>query len=170
MATPHLMEARITGKRAVQRTAKRTSVSGTTSQRMGALPSRYSFALNPYTGGRFTTCPGCEAKTRVRKLPFVIHTEGVGLFVLRKTCRLCIACDMVIVHQYELEPLIAARLRGREAANRPLDYLVLGTVDPQVWRKGLSEGVSFDELLLHMADFRRHMQVEQAGRGWEPAK
>jgi len=137
---------------------------------MGALPSRYSFALNPYREIRFTTCPGCEAKTRVRKLPLVVHAEGPGLFVLRKTCRLCVACDMVIVHQDELEPLIAAQLRRREASSRHMEYLVLGTVDPQVWRKGLTGGISFDELLRHMADFNGYKQIEQTGRGWVPAK
>jgi len=135
---------------------------------MGALPPRYSFVLNSYTEVRFTTCPGCGAKTRLRKLPLAIHTEGLGLLVLRKSCRLCVACDMVIVHQDELEPLVAARLRHKEAPNRPLDYLVLGTVEPHVWRKGLAGGVSFDELLLHMADFSRYMQIEQTGHGWGP--
>jgi hypothetical protein len=32
--------------------------------RMGALPRRYAFVLNPYADGGFTKCPGCEAKTR----------------------------------------------------------------------------------------------------------
>jgi len=137
---------------------------------MGALPSRYSFALNPYTDVRFTTCPACDAKTRVRKIPLVIHMEGLGLFVLRKTCRLCVACDMVIVHRDELDPIIAARLPRRKASNSPPGYLVLGTVDPRVWRRGLSGGVSLDELLQHMADFRRYMQIEYTGGGWRPAK
>jgi hypothetical protein len=136
---------------------------------MGALPPRYSFALNPYTNARFTMCPGCQMKTRVRKLPLAIHIEGLGLFVLRKTCRLCVACDMIIVHQHELDPLIGARLR-KSGSGRALDYLVLGTVDSDVWRRGLTGGVSFDELVGNMADFRTHMQIQQIGRGWGPAK
>ena len=83
---------------------------------------------------------------------------------------MCVACDMLIVHQAELEPLIRARLHNGEGSSRALDYLVLGTVDSQVWRRGLTGGVSFDELLRNMADFRRHMQIEQIGRGWEPTK
>ncbi len=137
---------------------------------MGALPPRYSFALNPHAAVHFTTCPGCKAKTRLRKLPLAIHSEGGGLFVLRKTCRLCVACDMVIVHQDELEPLIAARLRHQKARNGSPEYLVLGTVEPQTWRKGLAGGVSFDELLLHMADFSRYMKIEQTGHGWGPTQ
>lgn len=34
---------------------------------------------------------------------------------------------MVIVHQDELESLIAARLRGVKGSSSPLDYLVPGT-------------------------------------------
>ena len=83
---------------------------------------------------------------------------------------MCVACDMLIVHQNELEPLIRARLSNAEGSGRPPDYLVLGTVDSRVWRRGLTGGVSFDELLRNMADFSRHMQIEQSGRGWEPAK
>lgn len=136
---------------------------------MGALASRYSFALNPYPDVRFTTCPECRTKTRSRKIPLAIHTEGLGLSILRKTCRLCLDCDMLIVHRDELEPLIAARLLGRKATSRRLDYLVLGTVDSRVWRRGLAGGVSLDEVLHHMADFRRYMQIEQTGGGWQPA-
>ena len=64
---------------------------------MGALPARFSLALNPYSDARFTKCPQCEAKTRVRKIPFVIHVDGAGLVILRKTCRLCVGCEIVIV-------------------------------------------------------------------------
>ena len=60
---------------------------------------------------------------------------------------------MVIVHQHELEPLIVARLHKVAGSRRPLDYLVLGTVDSDIWRRGLTGGVSFDDLVGNMADF-----------------
>lgn len=41
--------------------------------RMGLLRARYSFVLNPYVRERFTKCPTCDAPTRARKLPLVIH-------------------------------------------------------------------------------------------------
>jgi hypothetical protein len=77
---------------------------------------------------------------------------------------------MVIVHQDELEPLIAARFRSVDHSVGRRDYLVLGTVDPKVWRSGLTGGVSLDEVVEHMADFRKYMQIEQDGHGWEPSK
>lgn len=56
---------------------------------MGALRPKYSFLLNPHADYRASSCPKCLAKTRVRKIPLVIHVEGVGLLILRKTCRPC---------------------------------------------------------------------------------
>jgi len=150
---------------------KRASVRARPAQgHIGALSPRYSFALNPYTELRFTVCPGCGSTTRVRRLALAIHVDQFGMVILRKMCRLCTGCDMVIAHQDELEPLIAGRLRrlGRSIARR--DYLVLGTVDLKVWRRGLTGGVSLDEVVQHMADFRKHMQVEQTGHGWEPSR
>jgi hypothetical protein len=141
-----------------------TSTRKSGNARMGALPPRYSFALNRYTGVRFTTCPGCEAKTRVRKIPLVVHIDGHGLLLLRKTCRLCVSCDLLLVHQDEIEPLIARSVdRGTE---HPSEYLILGTVEPRAWRRGLSGGVTIDDLVQHMSDFKAHMQIGYTPGGW----
>jgi len=134
---------------------------------MGALPPRYSFALNPHADYRATSCPACKAKTRVRIIPLVIHVEGVGLLILRKTCRLCLHCETVIAHQAEIESALKASA-GQAAAATP-DYLVLGTVSPRVWRQGLSGDVRINELVRNMADFKAHLQVEYTPGGWYPA-
>ncbi len=134
---------------------------------MGALPARFSFALNPHSDARFTKCPRCETKTRVRKIPLVIHVDGAGLVILRKTCRLCVNCELVIVHQAEIEPLIAGAV-GREVVTEP-DYLVLGTADPRVWRRSLSGEMAIDELIRHMADFKAHMDIKYTPGGWYPS-
>jgi len=134
--------------------------------RMGALPPRYSFVLNPHADYRVTSCPGCKTKTRVRKIPLVIHVDGAGLLILRKTCRLCLNCETVIVHQAEIESAIKASA-GQAAAATP-DYLVLGTVGPRVWRQGLSGDVSLDELVRNMADFKAHLQIKYTAGGWYP--
>ena len=133
---------------------------------MGALPPKYSLALNPHADYRATSCPGCNAKTRVRKIPLVIHVEGVGLLILRKTCRLCLHCQTVIVHQAEIESEIKASA-GPAAAATP-DYLVLGTVSPRVWRQGLSGDVKIEELIRNMADFKAHLQIKSTPGGWQP--
>jgi hypothetical protein len=69
----------------------------------GALAPRYAFVLNPHADAGFTKCPQCDAKTRVRKLPLVIHVEDVGLVLLGKTCRLCIACETLVAHEADLD-------------------------------------------------------------------
>ena len=133
---------------------------------MGALPPKYSFVLNPHVDYRATKCPGCEAQTRVRKIPLVIHVEGVGLLTLRKTCRLCVVCETVIAHQAEIESAIKAS--AGQATGAVPDYLVLGTVNPRVWRQGLSGAVSLDVLRRNMADFKAHKQIKYTPGGWYP--
>ena len=47
----------------------------------GSLTDRdgHRFFLNPYEDMAFTKCPKCEAKTKVRKFPLVIHIEPTQL-------------------------------------------------------------------------------------------
>ena len=134
---------------------------------IGTLPARYSFALNQHSDVRFSNCPGCESKTRVRKIPLVIHVDGTGLVVLRKTCRICVNCELVIAHQDEIEPQLAAAVPpgGKEKPG----YLVLGTVEPRLWRRGLCSALMMDELIGNMADFKAHMRLEYTPGGWRPA-
>jgi len=133
---------------------------------MGALPPKYSFALNPHADWRATSCPRCKAKTRLRKIPLVIHVEGVGLLILRKACRFCLSCETVIAHQAEIESALKASA-GQAAASIP-DYLVLGTVGPRVWRQGLSGDMGINELVRNMADFKTYLQIDYTPGGWYP--
>lgn len=132
----------------------------------GALPARYSFALNQHSGVRFSKCPGCETKTRVRKIPLVIHVDGTGLVVLRKMCRMCVNCELVIAHQDEIEPQLPSAVPP--GAREKPGYLVLGTVEPRFWRRGLSSALMMDELIENMADFKAHMRLEYTPGGWRP--
>jgi hypothetical protein len=131
---------------------------------MGALPPRYAFILNPYADARFTKCPRCEAKTLVRKLSLVIHVEGFGLVLLGKTCRLCLRCETLVAHQTDVDKLIRAAVGG----NANPKYLVLGTVDRRVWRRGLQGFVAPAEAIQHMADFKTYLSVEVTPAGRYP--
>jgi hypothetical protein len=133
--------------------------------RMGALPPKYSFVLNPHADYRASSCPRCNAKTLLRKIPLVVHVEGLGLLILRKTCRVCLHCEMVIAHQAEVEASIGSTT-GR-AAGVP-DYLVLGTTVPAVWRRGMRGKMAIDELIRNMADFKAHLHIECTPGGWYP--
>jgi hypothetical protein len=135
---------------------------------MGALPPWYSFVLNPHVGERFTRCPNCEARTRIRKLPLVIHLEhvdGPKLVLLNKTCRLCALCETLVVDRAELEDVIVAT--GFYAAVRPPEYVVLGTIDRRVWRRGLAGDAQLADVREHMADFKRYLRVDVTPARWE---
>jgi hypothetical protein len=135
--------------------------------RMGALPPRFSFVLNPHVGEKFTKCPGCDARTRIRKLPLVIHVEhvdGPRLVLLNKTCRLCALCETLVVDRAELDHVIIA---SQLSALRPPEYVVLGTVDRRVWRRGLAGDAQLADVREHMADFKRYLRVDVTPAHWE---
>ena len=108
---------------------------------IGKLPCRYTFILNPYTDARFTRCPGCDQPTKVRKLPLFIHVDPLNPIVLGKTCRYCPDCDLLIVHQDELEAQLEALFEERDPSLVGNDYLVLGTVERQAWRHLAASGI-----------------------------
>lgn len=131
--------------------------------RLGALAPRYAFILNPHADSRFTRCARCETNTKVRKLSLVIHVEGFGLVLLGKMCRLCLRCDTLVVHKAELDAL----LRTVVSVQDP-EYVVLGTIDRHVYRRGLSGVASLDDVKVHMADFKSYWKVDVAPAGWYP--
>jgi hypothetical protein len=100
---------------------------------LGALPPRYAFVLHGDVRDRFTRCPRCKARTRLRKLTLVIHVEhpaGARLVMLGKTCRLCVACEVLIAHEQEVTPFLVAS--GIATTSAAPNYLVLGTVAARV--------------------------------------
>ena len=96
-------------------------------RRFGKLPPRYLFALNPYQDVRFSKCPRCDKLTYLRKFPLLIHIDGFGLMALGKTCRYCSKCELIIVHQDELESILAAFFAQKAPEAIGKEYLVLGT-------------------------------------------
>lgn len=130
---------------------------------MGTLPPRYSFFLNPYPKERFTRCPRCQAAMGLRKMPLVIHVDSFGLLLLRKTCRLCVACEMLIAHEAEVNRVIDGLAAPSDARTT---YLVLGTLGSGTWREGMHRGVTIDDVKHDMADFKAFMRVEISPRHW----
>ena len=137
--------------------------------RLGKLPPQYTFILNPYTDARFTRCPGCEQKTRQRKVPLFIHVEPAQPLVLGYTCRYCPDCDLLIAHQDKLEHLLANLFAGRDPPPTGNDYLVLGTVERKIWREGLKQIKGIGEILEHLHDFKEVRTIESRPAGWYPA-
>ena len=131
--------------------------------RIGALPPRYAFVLNPHGDAKFTKCPQCETRTSLRKLSLVIHVDGFGLVLLGKTCRLCLKCETLIAHKAELDKLLSSAV----AMLQP-DYFVLGTADRRTYRRGLAGAASLDDVKAHTSDFKSYWNVEVTPAGWYP--
>ena len=140
-----------------------------TQQRLGELPPRYSFMLNPYETERLSKCPKCNQLTKQRKFALFIHVDDLGTVLLGKTCRFCPYCDLIMAHQDELEQELANNLAFIDSGAIGNDYLVLGTVDMKVWRKGLKGGNDFDTVLKHTADFKKYFDLIVEPGGWYPA-
>jgi hypothetical protein len=147
--------------------ARRSRPSGE-APRLGKQPPRYRFFLNPYSDVRFTTCPQCGGKTRVRKLPLVIHIDPMQLVALNKTCRYCPRCDLLIAHQDELEAWLAAFFGQHQPEVVGNDYLVVGTADRADWLRGTRTPLSIREALQSLHDFAEVVRFEPAPR-WGPA-
>src|SRR5262249_1597537 len=131
---------------------------------IGKLPPRYSFILNPYHDARLSKCPKCDRPTHPRKFPLLIHVDQWGLMVLGKTCRYCTPCELIIAHQDELESELTkgfSRIAPEVVGN---EYLVFGTMDKAVWKRGLhGSGVRLDDALDHAADFKHVLDLKIEG-------
>lgn len=132
--------------------------------RLGKQPPRYRFFLNPYRDARFTTCPQCTGKMRMRKLPLVIHVDPAQLVALNKTCRYCPDCDLLIAHQDEIEGFLVALfsdLRPEDVGN---PYLVIGTEDRPDWLRGVRNPVYPSEALECLHDFKETVHFKAVPR------
>jgi hypothetical protein len=138
-----------------------------TTPRLGKQTPRYDFFLNPYQDARFTRCPTCQAKTRQKKLPLVIHIDDLGMFVLNKTCRFCPDCQLLIAHQDDLEAYLAAFLQKRAPEVVGNDYLVIGTLDRADWKRGAERGSTVKDIIGWLHDFKDVVNFEPFRR-WIP--
>ena len=134
---------------------------------LGKLPPRYSFILNPYSGTRLSKCPKCDRPTHPRKFALFIHINDLGTTILGKTCRYCSRCELIVAHQDELDGLLAQMVPTVDSKSIGDKYLVMGTVDMKVWRKGLNEGVpGIQEIFDNLADFKEVLDLHYQPAGW----
>jgi hypothetical protein len=133
--------------------------------RFGKQPPQYRFFLNPYKDMRFTSCPQCNNKMHQRKLPLVIHVDPMQMLSLNKTCRYCPHCDLLIAHQDDLEHLLASIFTEQNPEIVGNDYLVLGTQDRPVWKRGVQHPPTFQEAIESLHDFKEVVTFKITG-GW----
>lgn len=128
-------------------------------KRIGQLPPRYLFAINPYKDARFSKCPKCGKATYLRKFPLLIHIDDFGAALLSKTCRYCSKCEFIIAHQDELEHELTVMCLERAPQIIGNNYFIIGTVEKKAWRQGLGKEGTLTDVLPHMADIKEYMTV-----------
>ena len=133
----------------------------------GDRERRYHFISNPYDDCGFTRCPRCEEKTKVRMFCLLIHVEPRHLVSLNKSCKFCPSCEIIIVKKAEIEGYLAAICEQRWPECIGNDYLVVGTLDRKLHRKGKAGTVGQKTAIDSVVPFVDHLRVEVRG-GWVP--
>src|SRR5208337_703791 len=54
--------------------------------KIGKLPPKFTFILNPHEHIRVSKCPICRRLTHMRKFALIIYIDKWGLLALGKTC------------------------------------------------------------------------------------
>ena len=139
----------------------------TKKSQFGSLKPKYSFILNPYPDRRISSCPLCEHKTGQRKIPLLINIALLDFLALNYTCRYCKDCDLLIAHKHEIEHILTAMFLEVDPKIIGNDYLIIGTVEKETWRKGLKQPLSMNEILLHASDFATYYnELRLTQQGW----
>ena len=138
--------------------------------RIGERSPHFSYMLNPHSDVRLSKCPKCEKLTHLRKFALLIHIEAWGPLALGKTCRYCSRCELIMVHQDELEAELAQSFRQIAPGVIGKAYMVLGTMEKKTWQEGLrGRGQPLAEMLKHVAEFKKEYVLEYEPGGWYPA-
>lgn len=136
----------------------------------GHLPPRYSFILNHYEHERLSSCPTCRKPMHDRKFALLVHIEDFGFIILGKTCRYCTPCELIIVHQHELEAELAYKFETLAPKKIGNEYFVMGTVDKKIWQAGLKNPTgNLGDIRKHTADFKEVLELTIDPGGWRPA-
>ena len=128
-------------------------------QRLGKLPPRYRFALNPFPEVRWSKCPRCDRLTFNRKFPLMIFVDGHGPVVIGKTCRYCAKCEFIVAHQHELEDELAYMFSQRKPEVLGNDYFVMAVVERETWRKSLESPAGLEDMLRHTSDIKQRFTL-----------
>ena len=132
-------------------------------KRLGKQPSRYRFLLNPFRDRRFAICPNCDGRTLLRKVPLVIHVDPINPVAINKSCRYCPTCDLLIAHQDQVEQELAALFSRRAPELVGNTYLVIGTLDRDVWKRGMAEPLALQQMVEQLHDFVEVLELRRAG-------
>ncbi len=130
------------------------------------LDPMHRFFLNPYEDLRFSSCPQCGGKTKIRKRPFLVHIYPDFLTILNMSGPTCLKCDLLILHQDKLEAmLVVAVSLNKRPDLLGNDYLVLGTVERSFWQEHHQDVIPDPtQPLEHLHVFKEVVRFEPAPR------
>ena len=134
--------------------------------RLGNLPPRYTFMLNPFPYTRLTSCPRCNRLTYPRKFALFIHVEEWGPLLQGKTCKYCPRCELIMCHQDELEAELTHSFGKLKPAVIGSEYFLIGTVELKTWKAGMQKPGTIGDVFDHMADFKRYTDLQFDPGGW----
>jgi thiol-disulfide isomerase/thioredoxin len=130
------------------------------------LPDLHDFFLNPYEDVRFSTCPICNNKTKIRKKPFLIHIDPRQLLILNMSGPYCPYCDLMILHKDVMEELMANAFHERRPEIVGNPYLVLGTVERSFWLRSLKESLDPQTIFANLHSFKNALVIDRPKWGW----
>lgn len=130
-------------------------------RQLGEQRPRYDFFLNTYQDIRFTICPRCQSKTRLRTFSLVVNVNPRHTVILDKQCRFCNSCDLLIVHQAQLEQQIAIKFMTINPEAIGNDYQVIGTLDRAEWNQGKQDPLSVERVIAYLHDFHEVVSFER---------
>lgn len=137
------------------------------SKNIGKLKPRYSLNLNQYADFRASKCIKCDKPTFLRKFALLIHIDDGGLITLGKTCRYCAKCELIVVHQNELEDELVYKFEVLQPEIIGNNYFIIGTVEKKFWQRQMLENfASFEELLKNTADIKKYLDFQYQPAGW----
>jgi len=135
---------------------------------VGRLEPQHRFFLNPYDDLRFSKCPKCLEKTRIRKFPFGIHLDPNVLMTFNLSGPYCPSCDLIIMHQDKVESLLTMAVMERDPSIVGNDYLILGTLERGYWRKASQQGGTAQGFFDNLHDFEEVLLFEPMYPVWLP--
>lgn len=156
------------GKKKKRNNMQKRKDKPTKKRTLGNLEPKHRFFLNPYEDARFTRCPQCTEKTKVRKYPFGIHIDPEIFLILNMSGRYCTDCDLIILHEDKVETLMVLTFEKTAPHIIGNDYLILGTVERNQFHKASKEGGTSKDFFDNLHDFKEVVTFEPNYRVWLP--
>ncbi len=133
--------------------------------------SKYYFYLNPHEEYKWTKCPKCDNKTKLRKYCLMIHygdkTANFNqLISLNKSCKFCPYCELIIGQKSEIETYLSQLIPGLGLRFNQKNYFVFGTMDRKDWRKSQKEPLNQRKALDIIFQFKDILDFDIRPAGW----